>query len=78
MRASITPTLPQTDKSATITFSSSAQAKEFTRMYTRKTLMGHSVKANRVIVWNVTPEIESWINTYLASLTPDFTINGVK
>lgn len=60
--------LPETDIKCTLTFSNPSQANEFAKMYTRKTLMGHSVGGCTVTVWNVTEEIKQWIDSYAKAL----------
>ena len=57
--------LPKTDTQATVTFPTSADANDFAKAYTRKTLMGHTVKSNEVTVYNVTDDCKAWIDTYI-------------
>ena len=57
--------LPKTDLQATLNFPTAAAANDFAKAYTRKTLMGHTSKANSVTVYNITDPIKDWIDAYI-------------
>ena len=60
--------LPQTDTTATLKFVNRSDAELFAKLYTRKTLMGHSIGGSTVTIWNVTNDIKQWINEYVSQL----------
>jgi len=60
--------LPESDVTAELTFQSRDQANEFARMYSRKTLRGHTITGSTVKVWNVTDDDKAWIDSYVNQL----------
>ena len=59
--------LPNTNIVAKLTFKDRASADLFAKMYTRKSLMGHTVSKNTVTIYNVDNDMKAWINDYISN-----------
>jgi len=57
--------LPKTDLTAELTFNDRASAHKFAILYSRKTLMGHSITGSTVKVYNINDATKEWIDSYV-------------
>jgi len=53
---------------ATLEFPNRQMANAFAKAWTRKTLMGHSIKGGKVDIYNVTEDLKIWISEYIEKL----------
>tara|TARA_R110000803_G_scaffold79043_3_gene144426 strand:+ start:666 stop:839 length:174 start_codon:yes stop_codon:yes gene_type:complete len=51
---------------ATLNFKSRKQANDFARAWTRKSLMGHTVSKHSVEIYDITEDLKSWVDDYVA------------
>jgi len=53
---------------ATIKFNTNEQANEFATHWGRKSMSGHTVSDKSVSIYNITDDLKTWIDSYIANL----------
>ena len=53
---------------ATIKFNTNEQANEFATQWGRKSISGHTVSDKSVSIYNITDDLKTWIDSYIANL----------